>query len=175
MPQNQSASVSPGAEKTVVISRVFDAPRELVFEAWTKPEYLLRWFAPHDCSFHIERIDVRPGGGFHSCIRDQSFECWCLGVYHEIVRPERLVYSLAIADQHGNKVTPASVGHDARWPPETLLAVTFEDLDGKTKLTLRQDVSESLAKQTGAYPSWIEMLERLDELLREESLVTAAP
>jgi uncharacterized protein YndB with AHSA1/START domain len=157
--------VSRAADKTVVISRVFDAPRDLVFEAWTNPEYLLRWFAPHHCSLQIARIDVRPGGGFHSCIRDGSFECWCVGVYQEIVRPERLVYTLAIADREGNKVAPATVGHDSRWPPETLLTVTFEDLDGKTRLTLRQNVSESLAKETGAYPSWLEMLDRLDELL----------
>ena len=162
-------AASPTADRAVVISRVFDAPRDLVFEAWTKPEYLLRWFAPHGCTFHIERIDVRPGGGFHSCIRDASFECWCVGAYLEIVRPERLVYTLAIADRDGNKVAPASVGHDSRWPPETLLTVTFEDLAGKTKLTLRQDVSESLAKETGAYPSWLEMLERLDQLLLERS------
>ena len=159
--------VSPAPDRTVVISRVFDAPRELVFEAWTTPEYLLRWFAPHGCSFHIERIDVRPGGGFHSCIRDGVFECWCVAAYQEIVRPERLVYTLAIADEQGNKVAPAAVGHDERWPQETLLTVTFEDLDGKTRLTLRQNVSEALARQTGAYPSWLEMLDRLDELLRE--------
>jgi uncharacterized protein YndB with AHSA1/START domain len=161
--------VSPAPDRTVVISRVFDAPRELVFEAWTRPDYLMRWFAPHGCTFHIERIDVRPGGGFHSCIRDGSFECWCVGAYQEIVRPERLVYTLAIADQHGNKVAPAAVGHDERWPQETLLTVTFEDLDGRTGLTLRQNVSESLARQTGAYPSWLEMLERLEDLLSERS------
>jgi uncharacterized protein YndB with AHSA1/START domain len=174
MPQNESAELTnPALDNTVVISRVFDAPRDLVFEAWTQPEYLVRWFAPHGCTFHIERIDVRPGGGFHSCIRDGSFECWCVGVYHEIVRPERLMYTLAIADRHGNKVAPASVGHDARWPPETRLTVTFEDQGGKTRLTLHQDVSESLAKQTGAYPSWLEMLERLDALLSERSVTRA--
>lgn len=157
-------------DRNVVISRVFDAPRELVFEAWTRPEYLVRWFAPRGCTFHIERIDVRPGGGFHSCVRDASFECWCVGDYVEIVRPERLVYTLAIADRFGNKVAPSSVGHDPRWPPETRLTVTFEDLNGKTRVTLQQDVAESLAKQTGAYPSWLEMLERLEELLREQSV-----
>ena len=162
--------VSPAPDRTVVISRVFDAPRELVFEAWTTPECLLRWFAPHGCAFHIERIDVRPGGGFHSCIRDGAFECWCVGSYQEIVRPERLVYTLAIADRQGNKVAAAAAGHDERWPQETLLTVTFEELDGKTRLTLRQNVSEALAKQTGAYPSWLEMLERLEELLLERSM-----
>lgn len=171
MLENTSArDVSRAPDTNVVISRVFDAPRELVFEAWTRPEYLLRWFAPHGCTFHIERMDVRPGGGFHSCVRDASFECWCVGVYREIVRPERLVYTLAIADRDGNIAAPAAVGHDPRWPTETLLTVTFEELGGKTRLTLHQDVAESLAKQTGAYPSWLEMLDRLDELLREPSV-----
>lgn len=163
---SQAADAAGGM---IVISRVFDAPRELVFEAWTNPEHLLRWFAPHRCTLHFARIDVRPGGGFHSCIRDAAFECWCVGEYQEIVRPERLVYTLAIADEHGNKVAPSTVGHDPRWPAETVLSVTFEDHDGKTKLTLRQNVAESLAKQTGAYPSWLEMLERLDEVLHERS------
>lgn len=157
----------PAPERTVVISRVFDAPRELVFEAWTAPELLVRWFAPHGCSFHIERIDVRPGGGFHSCIRDGSFECWCVAEYRQIARPERLVYTLAIADPQGNKVAPADAGHDSRWPAETVLEVAFAEHDGGTELTLHQDVSEALAKQTGAYPSWLEMLERLDDLLLE--------
>jgi uncharacterized protein YndB with AHSA1/START domain len=165
--------VSPAPDKTVVISRLFDAPRDLVFEAWTTPEYLLRWFAPHGCAFHIERIDVRPGGGFHSCIRDGAFECWCIGDYQEIVAPSRLVYTLAIADRHGNKIPSTTAGHDPRWPAETRLVVTFEDLDGHTRLTLRQNVSESLARQTGAYPSWIEMLERLEMLLLERSMSLA--
>lgn len=165
--------VSPAADKTVVISRVFDAPRDLVFEAWTTPEYLLRWFAPHGCAFHIEHIDVCPGGGFHSCIRDGAFECWCVGEYKEIVAPSRLVYTLAIADRHGNKVSSLTAGHDPRWPPETRLVVTFEDLDGQTRLTLRQNVSEALAKETGAYPSWFEMLERLEKLLLERSVCLA--
>ena len=173
--EQRARGASPAAERTVVISRVFDAPRELVFEAWTRPEYLLRWFAPQGCTFHIERIDVRPGGEFHSCVRDASFECWCIGEYREIERPERLVYTLALADRHGNKVAPASVGHDPRWPSETLLNVTFENEGGKTRLTLRQDVSESLAKQTGAYPSWLEMLERLDQLLCERNGQSAPP
>jgi hypothetical protein len=83
------------------------------------------------------------------------------------------VYTLAIADRDGNKVAPETVGHDSRWPPETLLTVTFEDQEGKTKLTLRQNVAESLAKETGAYPSWLEMLDRLDGLLSEGSMSRA--
>jgi uncharacterized protein YndB with AHSA1/START domain len=150
----------------IVIDRLFDAPRDLVFEAWTNPEYLLLWFAPRECTVHFAKIDVRVGGGFHSCIHNPDFgECWCVGRYEEIVRPERLVYTLATADSSGNKVDPAQVGHDPRWPRETRVIVTFDDCEGKTKLTLRQNVLESLAKKTGAYPGWLQMLDRLNELM----------
>jgi uncharacterized protein YndB with AHSA1/START domain len=155
-----------GADRTVFIERTFDAPRELVFDAWTNPKYLLRWFAPGSCSLRFVSIDVRRGGTFHSCISDPSFgECWCVGTYLELSRPERLVYTMAVADRHGNKVASSAAGHDEQWPPETTVVVTFEEVDGKTRLTLRQDVSETLARKTGAYPSWLSMLDRLNELL----------
>lgn len=154
------------AAGTVRIERVFAAPRELVFAAWTKPEYLLQWYAPRGCTIRFEAIDVRPGGRFHSCIHNPAFgDCWCVGVYREIVRPERIVYTLATADSAGNEIEPARAGHDPRWPRETVVTVTFEDVRGATKLTLEQNVLESLAKYTGAHPSWLEMLDRLAALV----------
>jgi uncharacterized protein YndB with AHSA1/START domain len=148
------------------IERVFAAPRALVFDAWTRPELLLQWYAPHGCTIHFAAIDVRPGGRFHSCIHNPSFgDCWCVGEYREIVRPERIVYTLATADSDGNEIEPAKAGHDPRWPRETLVIVTLEDVRGGTKLTLEQNVSEALAKHTGAHPSWLQMLDRLDALV----------
>jgi len=152
--------------RTLLIERIFDAPRELVFEAWTKPEFLLQWFAPLGCTIRFAKIDVRPGGRFHSCIHNPSFgDCWCVGVYEEIVRPERIVFSMAIADSAGNKIDAAQAGHDPQWPRETLVTVTLADLRGSTRLTLEQNVLESLAKQTGAHPGWLQMLDRLDALV----------
>lgn len=75
--------------------------------------------------------------------------------------PERIVYTLAIADATGRPVAPADAGMDPEWPQETVVTVTFEDLEGKTRLTLHQTVGEALAKRTGAHPSWIQMLDRL--------------
>ena len=158
------------AAGTIRIERVFDAPRELVFAAWTEPAYLLQWYAPHGCTIHFAAIDVRPGGRFHSCIRNPRFgDCWCVGVYREIVRPERIVYTLATADSAGNEIEPAQAGHDPRWPRETLVTVTFAEVRGGTKLTLEQNVLESLAQHTGAHPSWLEMLERLAALVTTRS------
>ena len=154
------------AAGTLRIERVFDAPRELVFEAWTNPEQLLQWYAPRGCTVRFVEIDVRPGGRFHSCIHNPSFgDCWCVGVYREIVRPERIVYTLETADSAGNEIEPAQAGHDPRWPRETLVTVTFAEVRGSTKLTLEQSVLESLARHTGAHPSWLEMLDRLAALV----------
>jgi uncharacterized protein YndB with AHSA1/START domain len=150
----------------ILITRIFDAPRELVFEAWTNPEHLVRWFAPRGCTIHFSQLALRPGGGFHSCIRNPDFDdCWCQGTYHEIVAPERIVYTIALADEKGNLVTAANAGEDQEWPSETTVTVLFEDVDGKTKLTLHQNASEAVAKRTGAYPSWLQMLDRLAETL----------
>jgi len=152
------------SEKQVFITRVFDAPRDLVFKAWTDPEHLVRWYAPRGCAIHFSRIDFRPGGAFHSCIRTpDGHDCWCTGVYREIAAPERLVFTMVAADADGNPVEPAEVGMDPDWPRETTVTVTFAELGRKTELTLRQTVSEALAKRTGAHPSWIEMLDRLAE------------
>ena len=150
----------------VAISRVFDAPREVVFAAWTEPRQLLRWYAPRGCEIRFSAIDVRPGGSFHSCIRPPGgHDCWCKGVYREIVAPERLVFTMAIADADGNLMGPEQAGMDPEWPRETVVTVTFAEHHGKTKLTLHQSVSESLAKRTGAHPGWLQMLDRLAEEL----------
>ena len=158
--------MSAASGRTLLIERTFDAARELVFEAWTKPEYLLRWYAPRGCTVRFASIDVRAGGRFHSCIHNPSFgDCWCVGVYRELVRPERIVYALATADSAGNEIDPAQAGHDPRWPRESLVKITLSDYRGATRLRLEQSVLESLAKQTGAHPSWLQMLDRLAELV----------
>lgn len=162
----KSRSADSAGEPFVAITRVFDAPRELVFKAWIVPEHLLRWHAPRGCLLTIRSIDVRPGGAFVYGIRSpDGYECGCRGTYREIVEPERLVYTLCRADEFGNVVEPATVGMDPAWPKETVVTVTFADLGGKTQLTLHQTVSESLAKRTGAHPGWVQMLDRLAEAL----------
>ena len=83
----------------------------------------------------------------------------------EVVRPERIVFTLATADSAGNEIDPVKAGHDPRWPRATVVTVTFVDMHGATKLTLEQNVSEALAKHTGAHPSWLEMLDRLATLI----------
>lgn len=159
-----AAPAGKTAAKDVRITRVFDAPRDLVFRAWVDPVHLLRWYAPDGCLLTACSLDVRPGGSYHTCIRTpDGTECWCKGVYQEVVRPERLVFTMHLSDATGAFVEPAQT-HLASfpdWPREMTVTVTFEDLSGKTKLTLHQTVQEELARRTGAYPSWLQMFDRL--------------
>ena len=158
-----NAPQSNHAQGEIFISRNFQAPRELVWEAWTNRDHLTRWHAPEGCEIYFAHFDFKVGGGFHSRISNPSFgDCWCLGTYLEIVPGERLVYTMAIADALGNLVSPALAGHDSEWPAETTITITLNsNSDGSTRLTLHQNVQESLARRTGAYPSWLSMLDRL--------------
>ncbi|HTF80154.1 MAG TPA: SRPBCC domain-containing protein [Cytophagales bacterium] len=155
-------------EAAVRITHIFDATPDLVFEAWTDPEQLLLWYAPQGCKLFYKHIEVRKGGTFHSCIQDPLYgDCWCKGTYLEIDPPYKLVYTVALCDAEGNSVQSAQVGKDGAWPSSTTVTVFFTPVGNKTQVQLHQNVSESLAKKTGAYPSWIQMLERLNERFKE--------
>lgn len=150
------------------LHRVFDYPREVVFDAWTDARLLARWFAPHGCTLLVKRLDVHPGGGFHWCVRNPAFgDCWTIGAFLEIVRPERLVFTSTIADAAGVPATPESQGHDPGWPAETVVHVTFAEQGMRTHVTLEQNVAEALARHTGAYTGWVQMLDQLERQLAE--------
>jgi len=153
-------------EQEIVITRVFDAPRELVFKAWTDPGHLMRWFAPNGCTMPFCKIDLRPGGIFHYCMRmPEGRDIWGIGVYREIVAPEMIVYIDSFADAEGNPVPPAHYGISPGHPAETLVTVTFTEHDGKTTLTLRHSIPESVEEREGTQQGWTQMLDRLAEVL----------
>jgi uncharacterized protein YndB with AHSA1/START domain len=159
------ATAAKTAGSDVLITRLFDAPREVVFEAWTDPRQLARWFAPHGCTIEFREIDPRPGGTFHSCIRTpDGHECWCRGTYRTVNRPVQIVLTMVVSNEKGESMAPVAVGMDPDWPSKTVVTVTFVERQGRTMLTLHQTVSESLAKRTGAHPGWLEMLDRLAAL-----------
>jgi uncharacterized protein YndB with AHSA1/START domain len=172
----RSESASERAERDVHITRLLAAPRTAGFTAWLDAEALARWFAPNGCSVRFPHFDPRPGGEYHLCIRAPGGpECWCKGVYREIVPPERIVFTMVISDAGGNSVGPTDVGMDPEWPRETVVTVTFAEHGDQTMLTLHQTVSEALAKRTGALPSWLEMLEKLAAALAHGDDVATTP
>ena len=159
---NTNELIKEVTNRFVNITHTFNAPRELVFKAWTDIKLLERWYAPRGCTINFTQFSFREGGSFHSCIKSPNYhDCWCKGIYHEIITPERIVFSMHIADEKGNLLQPLDAGMDPEWPAETIVTVTFKEDGGRTILTLHQTVAESLAKRTGAYPSWIDMFDRL--------------
>ncbi len=154
------------AKNEVFIEETFNASVERVFRAWTDPEQLMKWYAPDGCTILFKKNDIRPGGRFHSCIYNPEFgNCWCIGEYKEILPNAKIVFTLINADENGEPVNPAEIGMDPDWPGETLVTVTFSEEDGITKLQLRQTVSQQLARKTGAYPSWLQMLNKMQTML----------
>ncbi len=150
------------AERELVITRIFDAPRELVFKAWTEPERLMRWWGPKGFTLPYCTIDLRPGGVIHFCMRSpEGHDIWCRGIYREVVAPERIVCTSFFSDEEGNLVQPEHYGMSPDWPAETLCTVTFDEHEGKTMLTLRQAGVPSIPERAGALQGWSESFDRL--------------
>ena len=121
------------AERELVITHVFDAPRALAFQAWTDPQHLAQWWGPTGWTNPVCALDVRPGGAIRIHMMDPAGVVYPMeGVFHEIVAPERLVFtSSALADAAG------------RPQLAVLNTVTFAEHNGRTLLTLRAVVVQA--------------------------------
>ena len=129
--ESATASVEPG----LLITRTFDAPRALVFQAWTEPERLAQWWGPKGFPMTSCTVDLRPGGTFHYCLQSAAGnEMWGKFVYREIVEPERIVFVTSFSDAEGN-ITRHPLSPE--WPLEILNTLTLVEHDGKTTLTLQ--------------------------------------
>jgi uncharacterized protein YndB with AHSA1/START domain len=153
MSAHTSATKTPGSRE-LVITRLFDAPRELVFEAWTDPKHLAQWWGPRDFPAALVKLDVRPGGAWRHCLRstETGNDLWHRGVFREIVAPERLVFTFAWEEEGERGL-------------ETLVTVTFADERGKTRMTLRQTPFQSDAERDGHQGGWNSTFDRLAEHL----------
>ena len=157
-------------ERGLVIMRIFDAPRELVWKAWTDPEMFKKWWGPKIFTCPAAKMDLRVGGKYLCCM--QSAEgpevwqkgIWTTGVYREIVSMERLVMTDSFADAEGNVVPASHYGMPEDFPLEMLVTVTFEEYEGKTKMTLRHVGLPSIIEQD-AGAGWNESFDKLAEYL----------
>jgi uncharacterized protein YndB with AHSA1/START domain len=117
-----------------VISRTFDAPRELVFKAWTEKDRLAKWWGPKGLKLGVSKLELRPGGTFHySMITPTGQSMWGKFVYRDISSPQRLVFVSSFSDEKGG-ITRHPMS--ATWPLEVLSTVTFTEQGGKTTVTL---------------------------------------
>jgi uncharacterized protein YndB with AHSA1/START domain len=154
----RNIATTESADRVLVIERTFDAPRSLVFKAWTEPQHLVRWYGPRGFTTPSYNMDLRPGGAWRACmLSPEGREYWVHGVFREIVEPERLVFTYAHESGHQNEVgTP---GH------ETPVTVTFAADGVKTRLTLHQAIFESVAARDAHRGGWSGALDCLAEYL----------
>ena len=164
-------------KKGITIERVFDAPREMVWRAWTEPEMAKRWWGPKDFTAPSIKIDLRVGGKYIFCMHgpegsEFDKDLYSAGVYKEIVPMEKLVVSDYFSDSEGNKIDPTVYGMNTDMPEEMDVVVTFEEAEGgKTKLTIEYPRPESEEKfqamlKSGMEEGWNSSLDKLAQSLQ---------
>jgi uncharacterized protein YndB with AHSA1/START domain len=138
-----SSAKSPAggqSDREVVISRLFNAPRELVFEAWTDPKHFVNWWGPFPTVNPVCEMDLRPGGAFRWVMLSLDGVQYPLtGVYQEIVKPERIVYTHSLRDNPPawhDKLNELRGTPKGSLVPDGLVTVIFAEENGKTRLTI---------------------------------------
>ncbi|WP_159587092.1 SRPBCC domain-containing protein [Chelativorans xinjiangense] len=129
------------------ITRIFDAPRSLVFRVWSTPEHLARWWGPKDFSVPSVKTDFREGGAWRACIRSpEGQDYWASGVYREIAEPHRIVFTFTWEEENAM---------------ETVVTVTLEEVGEKTRLTFHQTPFPTPESRDGHTEGWEECMDRL--------------
>lgn len=133
----------------VEISRIFDAPRSLVFKAWTTPEHLVRWWGPNGFSATAQAFEFREGGHYHLTMHSPGMTPGMSGTFREIVEPSRIVFTFAWDDEDGQ---PGR---------ETLITVTLAAEGDRTRLTFRHAPFNDIETRDDHAKGWGEVIEKL--------------
>jgi uncharacterized protein YndB with AHSA1/START domain len=151
-------------------TRIFDAPRALVWKAWTTPEYVMKWWGPKGFTSPVCRIDLRVGGRFTYSMRTPDGHVFYNGgEFREIVPLEKIVWLWYFADADGNRVSPAHYGFPHEEREGNIDEMFFEDYgNGQTKLTYtRNDPAASKEEQEGAAAGYSQILDKLEEVVAD--------
>ena len=158
MKNTGTLKVTTPTDREIVLTRVFAAPRHLVWDAFTKPELLKRWFGPRGWSLLVCEVDLRVGGGFRFVLRGpDGQEMGMRGVYREIVPPERSVHMESFDD----------------YPGESQVTAVMVEAGGKTTLTVTvlypsKEIRDAVI-QSGMEHGAAESYDKLAELLAEDA------
>ncbi len=151
----------------LIIERAFEAPRELVWEAWTEPETVMKWWGPKNFTCPFARIDLRVGGKYLNCMRGpDGKEYWSTGTYKEIVPMCKIVATDSFSDENGNVVPATHYGMEG-FPLEMEVTVLFEKTNGKTRMILKHlGLPEGNMKDM-TFRGWSESFDKLAEVLEQ--------
>jgi uncharacterized protein YndB with AHSA1/START domain len=153
-----SLAAASAQKLELTIMRVFDAPRMLVWRAWTDREQLMKWWGPeHHPATHLA-MDVRPGGVWRNCLRsvETGNDLWHHGMFREVVPLERLVFTFTWEEEGERGM-------------ENLVTITFADEGRKTRITLHQTPFQSVTERDGHGEGWLSSFGRLGTYLGETS------
>lgn len=145
-------------DRVLVIERMFDAPRALVWKVFTDPDHAVGWMGPRDYPSRLHESDLRPGGKWRGILRaaDGSRELGQGGEFHEVREPERLAFTFGWDEEDGSR------------GPETLVEIDFIERGNKTLMTFRQGVFDTTANRDGHNGGWNSSFGRLDDYLKLE-------
>jgi uncharacterized protein YndB with AHSA1/START domain len=156
--------------RTLVIERVFDAPIDKVWAAWTRPELVSKWWGPKGFTSPDNKVDLREGGQYVFAMKGPAGSEWDKvmysgGTYKEVVPLQKLVYTDSFMDKDGNKVSPTEYGMPDDFPQDLLVTMLFEEAGDKTKVTLRHAglPDGEMSEQTEA--GWNESFDKLADSL----------
>lgn len=140
---------SDPADEPFVIARTLQAPRDLVFDVWTTPERLIHWWGPKGFTVKSAKVDLRPGGLFHYCLKSpDGVEMWGRFLFREIVRPERLEFISSFSDNRAG-ITRHPMAPN--WPLEMLNVVTFEEQGSQTMMTMKISAYNASAAERAVF------------------------
>lgn len=162
--------------ETITISRIFNAPRELVWKAWTDPELVKQWWGPEGFTAPSAKSDFRVGGKFIYAMHGPAGSEWdkdmyTAGVFKEIIPNEKIVLTDYFSDENGNMMKPSEQGQDQNFPDEMNATILFEDAgEGKTKLSIIYLKPENEAQweaivKSGMEEGWNSSLNKLEKAL----------
>jgi uncharacterized protein YndB with AHSA1/START domain len=151
--------------KAIVMTRIINASRQAVWDAWTNPEQYKKWWGPTGYTCPVATLDVNIGGRYHSAMQSPEGQLfWSAGTYIELVVFERIVCTDSFSDTEGNILNASELGFPGVWPTELLVTITFQDDSGKTKMTVRHEgLPEEMQQQCAV--GWNESFDKLENVL----------
>lgn len=154
MPVNGSNRVAEPETKELLITRIFNAPRETIFTLWTEPHHVVQWWGPKHHPATQMMMDVRPGGKWRACLRsvEDGKELWMNGTFREINKPERIVFTFMWEEEGERGI-------------ETLITISFVEVNGKTEMHFHQAPFQSNTERDGHTEGWMNTFDRLEEMI----------
>ena len=163
-----AATSTQFSERDTVITREFPAPRQLVWDVWTTPEHIEKWFGPKGFNTRVEELDFQVGGrSNYIMVGPDGTEYPAVGVFKEIVPIEKIVST----DEWGEKIEELEAFKNVDLPQDMILTALFDDLGQKTKLTLitshKSVEDKDKHEKIGVIAGWNSSFDKMDEYLAE--------